>query len=109
MGAFAQPMGNLGLLWAGEVSKCVFPWQNVDPQIWTHRSAPMYFIMYFLMFLKSSTWGLSKGIMLAFLHRTAATLRQWKFCSTNGGATTDAGADAARALRHSSMLMKFTW
>ena len=48
MGAFAQPMGNLGLLWAEEVSKCVFPcWQIVDPQIWTHRLAPMYFIMYF--------------------------------------------------------------
>ena len=87
----------------------VFSWQNVDPQIWTHRLAPMYFVMYFLMFLKSSTWGLSKGIMLPFLHRTAATLRQWKFCRTNGGATTDAGADAARALRHSSMLMKFMW
>ena len=41
--AFAQPMGNLGLLWAAEVSKCVFPcWQNVDPQI---LDAPMYFIM----------------------------------------------------------------
>ena len=50
------------------------------------------------MFLKSSTWGLSKGIMLAFLHRTAANLRQWTFCSTYDGATTDAGADAARAL-----------
>ena len=57
MGAFAQPMGNLGLLWAPTGAQlCVFPcWQNLDPQIWTHKKlAPMYIL--FDVFLFSCFW-----------------------------------------------------